>query len=123
MEEEVAAAVEAAGARLQADEKPAAGPVAVAAAAQPTAVARAEGGAGSWRAGWVVVQRAPAAGWASPGLRWAGRAGWPRCAAEEAGPALRRRWRSPHARRPPLHRAYLKQKNICENKKLEGNMS
>ncbi len=86
----MAAAVEA-GARLWvAAVKPAAGPVAVAAVALPPAAARAEGGAGSWRAGWAVVQRGPA-GWASPGLRWAGRADWPRCAAEEAGLALRRR--------------------------------
>ncbi len=86
----MAAAVEA-GARLWAAAgKPAAGPDAVAAVAQPPAVERAEGDAGSWRAGWAVVQCGPA-GWASPGLRWAGRAGWPRCAAEEAGPALRRR--------------------------------
>jgi hypothetical protein len=90
--EEVAAAVEA-GARLRAAEKLAAGPVAVAAAAvaQPPAVERAEGDAGSWRAGWVVAQCGPPAGWASPGLRWAGRAGWPGCAAAEAGLALCRR--------------------------------
>jgi hypothetical protein len=109
MEEEVAAAAVEEGARLWADMKPAAGPVAVAAVVRPPAVARAEGGAGSWRACWAVVQCVPA-GWASPGLRWAGRAGWPRCAAEEAGPAPRRRWRSPHAGRPQLHRAYLQQK-------------
>ncbi len=121
--EEVAAAVEA-GARLWAAGKQAAGPVAVlaAAVAQPPAVARAEGDAGSWLAG-RAVQCGPPAGWASPGLRWAGRAGWPRCAAAEAGPALRRRWRSPHAGRPQLHRAYLQIKKISENKKLDGNMS